>query len=161
VKKLIVIVLAALTALLAGLAQTQPASASTPRHILSAPVGYLEPGMMYRPHDLMFSGDSTLWMTGVHWHWTATRAVGHGIAGVNSCNPDCATGSVAYVPARVVESRPVTVKLRVFTRTGSSSIRSVRVFRRYEIDYRWRPFGTESRVFVRQWNRGFTSFWQR
>jgi hypothetical protein len=99
------------------LAVSEPASAAVPRHVLSAGDGSVSYAK-YRPHAVDFVQDGTLWLTGTHWsRWTATRAVGHGVAHVNNCDPYCAAGSIANVPARIVESHPVTVcGRRVFSR---------------------------------------------
>jgi hypothetical protein len=61
----------------------------------------------YKPRRLNPSVDGSLYVRQVHWTvWTDRRAVGHGVAHVNDCRPDCADGHYATYPVTVRLTRP-------------------------------------------------------
>ncbi|WP_395693670.1 hypothetical protein [Nocardioides sp.] len=89
---------------------------------------------VYRPRILYVSGDGTLMVKPARWSsWTATRAVGHGIAWVTRCTPDCASGPIAKRPARIVLYRATDVCGHRFF-TGFKL-----VYRNGQV-YRWDPY---------------------
>jgi hypothetical protein len=56
------------------------------------------------------SGDSTAFLYKMSWTtWSATEAVGTGTYKLDSCNPNCASGTVYPVPTTVTLSQPVKV----------------------------------------------------
>lgn len=60
-----------------------------------------------KPSEIDFSGDAGNIVTGIHWSlWTPTTAVGEGTSGIQSCVPDCASGTTRYVPTAITLSAP-------------------------------------------------------
>lgn len=59
------------------------------------------------PTIIYFSGDSGNIVSGLTWSWTPTQAVGHGTWGYESCDPNCAQGTVTPYPAVVTLSGAV------------------------------------------------------
>ncbi|MGH3151028.1 MAG: hypothetical protein ACRDOB_09895 [Streptosporangiaceae bacterium] len=56
------------------------------------------------------SGDSTAFLYKMTWTtWSATQAIGTGTYKLDSCNPNCAAGTVYPVPTTVTLSQPVKV----------------------------------------------------
>jgi hypothetical protein len=60
-----------------------------------------------RPSGIDFSADSGNIVTGISWSsWTATGATGEGTSGIQNCVPDCASGTITYVPTTITLSDP-------------------------------------------------------
>jgi len=99
---------------------------SSPSVITSAPASqtgistFLAPGQdtngtpLHEPacggSGCALSGDSTAFLYKMSWTtWSATQAVGTGTYKLDSCNPNCASGTVYPVPTTVTLSQPVKV----------------------------------------------------
>jgi hypothetical protein len=55
-----------------------------------------------RPSNVDISGDAGNIVTGLHWtKWTATYATGYGTSNIQSCIPDCASGSETPVATSI------------------------------------------------------------
>jgi hypothetical protein len=64
-----------------------------------------------KPAEIDFSADGGNVVTAIRWTtWTASEATGDGRSGIESCVPNCALGSVRYVPAGITLSAPVNGK---------------------------------------------------
>jgi hypothetical protein len=60
-------------------------------------------GAVIRPRRVVLSGDSTLWLTRAHWSsWRHGQAVGVARTHWNNCKPNCASGTITVVPARII-----------------------------------------------------------
>jgi len=75
----------------------------------------------FKPTHLVAAcGDAGLRVNGIQWsHYGAKTATGSGTAAINTCMPDCASGSIAHGPAVVKLKRPklcANVDRTVFTR---------------------------------------------
>lgn len=90
----------------AGSCEPPPAPPATEQPA-GRPVAHFADWTGREPSIIYFSGDSGNIVSGLTWSWTATRAVGHGTWGYESCDPDCAQGTTAPYPAVVTLSGPV------------------------------------------------------
>ena len=64
-----------------------------------------------KPAEIDFSADGGNVVTAIRWtSWTASEATGDGESGIESCVPNCALGSVRYVPTGITLSAPVNGK---------------------------------------------------
>jgi hypothetical protein len=60
-----------------------------------------------RPSNIDISGDAGNIVTGLHWtKWTATYATGYGTSNIQSCIPDCASGSETPVATSIALKNP-------------------------------------------------------
>lgn len=63
----------------------------------------------------MACGDGNEGVYKIKWSkWGATGAVGIGVYGKNNCDPDCADGTFHFFRAKVVLSKPLTIKGRKY-----------------------------------------------
>jgi hypothetical protein len=68
------------------------------------------------PAQIDFSADGGNIVTGIRWaSWTGTWAVGTGRSAIESCVPNCALGSVRYVPATIMLSQPISGRFTSLT----------------------------------------------
>lgn len=105
-----------------------PASARAPRTAVSS-CGRLH----VRPHVIVLTcADANFQLRGLHWRrWGARRALGHGRAVVNDCDPDCAAGHFHRY------------RVRVLLGGGIQRCHGRRAFRRARVRYvRRRPAGS-------------------
>jgi hypothetical protein len=60
-----------------------------------------------RPSTIDISGDAGNIVTGLHWtNWTASYAAGYGMSNIQSCVPDCASGSETPVATSITLKNP-------------------------------------------------------
>jgi hypothetical protein len=60
-----------------------------------------------RPSTIDISGDAGNIVTGLHWtNWTASYATGYGTSNIQSCIPDCASGSETPVATSITLQNP-------------------------------------------------------
>jgi hypothetical protein len=60
-----------------------------------------------RPSAIQFSGDDGDVVTGIHWSdWGTRSATGKGTVGYDNCTPNCAAGTITYLPATITLSAP-------------------------------------------------------
>jgi len=60
------------------------------------------------PSTIDYSGDGGNIATNLQWSsWGSVTAIGYGRVGLNNCTPDCANGTVTYVPVTVTLSNPI------------------------------------------------------
>lgn len=77
------------------------------------------------PSSIGFSGDSSNIVTHLTWSsWGPTSAVGHGMLGVDDCNPNCAAGTVTQEPATVDLGQVVNGHFTAITEKSASLDRS-------------------------------------
>jgi hypothetical protein len=61
-----------------------------------------------RPRTIDISGDAGDIVTGLRWStWTASRATGEGTSNIQSCVPDCASGTETPVPTSIKLQDPM------------------------------------------------------
>lgn len=66
------------------------------------------------PGEIGISADGGNIVTGIRWQsWTASGAAGRGSSGIQDCVPDCADGTVRYVPTMISLSVPVNGRFTV------------------------------------------------
>ena len=67
-----------------------------------------QPAPTVRPRSIVAAcADANLYFTGLRWStWSASRAVGTGIAHQNDCTPNCAAGRFHTYPAHVTLTAP-------------------------------------------------------
>jgi hypothetical protein len=97
---------------LATAGDTHPAGESHPVYV--AANGKAASSAAVKPSAALVSQDSSLRLSGMNWATWSDRATGTGIATVNLCDPDCATGKAATIPVAVTLSAPHQVCGREF-----------------------------------------------
>jgi serine/threonine protein kinase len=103
-------------------------SSDAPTVTSSAPLPVVTIGSFIgiKPSEIDFSGDSGNIVSKIYWvSWTATGATGYGTLGIQSCIPNCAEGSVTYVPATITLSNPVDGRFIVMTEAWKNSSSTV------------------------------------
>jgi hypothetical protein len=101
-------------ALTAGQAPPSPSRTSAPGTAI--PVVAIGQFTGRAPSEIDFSADGGNVVTGLRWQsWTASEAAGQGTSGIESCVPNCAEGSVRYVPTTITLSSPVNGKFTAVT----------------------------------------------
>lgn len=107
-----------------GVVYLTPAS-DLPRHVPAGlPVLTAGPWSGVKPSTIDFSADSGNVVTGINWtSWTATAADGKGTSGIQNCVPNCAAGTIRYVPTRLSLSDPQQGRFTqiIETRAGANS----------------------------------------
>jgi hypothetical protein len=92
-----------------------PATAPAPDIIIGSFTGR-------EPDTIDFSGDAGNVVTGIRWTaWDGSGATGYGVSGVESCDPDCASGNVTEVSVTVTLSSPSGGTFTVMTETKQGS----------------------------------------
>jgi hypothetical protein len=80
-----------------------------------------------RPWQIVFSADGGNIVTGIRWlSWTGAGAIGRGVSGIESCVPDCAQGTVRYVPTTIRLSGPVNGRFTVLGETRAGQVTTMR-----------------------------------
>jgi hypothetical protein len=87
-------------------ASTQDINKISPENIFTAECGYIT----QKPKEVTLTcADGGILVTDIRWeYWRASGASGLGIYSVNSCDPDCATGTRIEIPVQVKLSRLMT-----------------------------------------------------
>ena len=85
------LIVALLATLLATLVVATPASAASGRRtkVVNCMTVRFEPKSF-----VIACGDGNIWASKLHYSsWTKNRAAGHGVLNINTCNPNCASGT--------------------------------------------------------------------
>jgi hypothetical protein len=94
-------VVLALVVVLVAVTTGAAAAAATPRHTYLAG-GRASSAAVIRPHHVVLSGDSTLWLTHARWaSWRSALARGRASTHWDDCKPNCATGKIVVKPAKI------------------------------------------------------------
>jgi hypothetical protein len=97
-------------------AASRTAAGRTASRVTATPVVAIGQFTGRAPSEIGFSADGGNVVTGLRWQsWTASGAAGQGTSGIESCVPNCAQGSVRYVPTTITLSSPVNGKFTVIT----------------------------------------------
>jgi serine/threonine protein kinase len=74
------------------------------------------------PSQIGFSGDSGDYVQKIAWtSWSATGATGEGVSYYDSCNPDCASGTMTSLPTEITLSDPLNGVFTMMTETRDGS----------------------------------------
>jgi len=90
----------------APLGSALSASADDDHRVYLAANGKTASSAAVEPSIAPISQDSSLALSGLNWTSWAKRATGTGIATINLCDPDCATGTATRIPVAVTLSDP-------------------------------------------------------
>jgi hypothetical protein len=109
-------------------AASRPSTLSLPAaQAVPSPVVAIGAFTGQRPSEIDFSADGGNIVTGIRWlSWTAHGATGQGRSGIESCVPNCAQGSVRYVPTTITLSDPVNGRFTVLGETRDGQVTTVR-----------------------------------
>jgi hypothetical protein len=91
-----------------------PAAADNGQSVYLAANGKAGSSAAVQPATAPISRDSSLSLSGLSWTSWGDRAAGSGVATVNLCDPDCATGKSVTTPVTVALSNPQSVCGRDF-----------------------------------------------
>lgn len=82
--------------------------------VVSGPRDYA----VIRPTVIGMTADVNAQIRNITWvHWTSSGALGHGSRVVDDCNPDCAAGTITYIPETVTLSDVVGGRFMSLTET--------------------------------------------
>lgn len=88
-----------------------------------------------RPGEIGISADGGNIVTGIRWRaWTRAGAAGRGSSGIEDCVPDCAGGTVRYVPTVITLSAPVNGRFTVLREVREGKVTLMRWPVRWPLD---------------------------